>query len=497
MNLDEWYKLGVVIGGFSIGGAVTGTGIAMLIDKVRARRKKKLDPFEDIIMDFDDEKPKGTKPYKFDPVSRTEILGIEPIVQRVDRYKEILANHQKYQDQIDLPMGVVLNGPPGVGKTYLARYFFTGFQGDVLELARGDMTSFNHIREAYAQARKRRDSGNKPVILFRDEIGIDVGGKDSYQLLEELSGVNSSQNRGIFFVGTTNQSRDDDGSHRMAYMEAFLDESSPLYRPGRLEVIKVGPPNLESKARIFALYLGKPGVTYSDDPSEIATMVPFFQTGAFIKQICQETVLNKSNNGQAEAVVTNADLLQTLNTLTLGTKQEGILTDEQRLRVATHEVGHYLVARELGYKVAFVSVEHHANTLGYAHLCPNQDEVLATDKDLANRIKIFLGGILAEQEMRGSASIGCLEDLRMVHQIYRYLHALQNHAIDPVYLFHTHPQVRDFPRLDIPHEEMKKFEDAVHGVINREKRGIPRLAEYVAKEGTVHSSELEKQLTAA
>lgn len=493
MNLDELLNWIIKVEGV---GALTG---AILLEVLSAREKLKQHREE--VHPFFEVKGGGRLEdianYSFDPVSEDEILGMGPILDRVNYHIHTLNHYFELKGKVEMPKGVVIVGPPGVGKTLLARYIFTKVEGEVLRIqAESEFISrgAERIKNLYESARKKRDNSSNPVILFKDEIGLKLPsfvGVEGQILLEELSGINSERNDGIFFVATTNQQPIKSEYYLDEY--SLLSKDSPLYRPGRLEVIEISPPNLNAKAKIFELYLKKylkkTGGKYVGNSVDIASMVPFFQTGAFIQKVVNETF-------SRTAEITDEELLRTITFVLLGNKQEAILSKEQRVRVAKHELGHYFVAKELGYNVAFVSVDCHSTTLGYAHLCPHESDIVTENQDLINRMKIFMGGYVTE--MIGSKrrlSTGCLVDLEKINMLYRFLYALENRGIDPVYLFHGYGREAKIPNLEIPKQQLEQYEEEVKGILTKVLDKIPPLAEYVASKGMVHSSELDRKVS--
>lgn len=427
--------------------------------------------------------------YEFDRVSAEEILGMAPVLDRVNHHVHLLNNYPKYTSRIDLPKGFVITGAAGVGKTLLSRYLFTQMQGEVLELKRDRCIGEpSMIKNVYKVARTKRDKSKKPVVIFRDEIGLDIMGMrdEGLNLLSELSGVNSKKNDGIFFVATTNQPLT--GSRFLLEEYSLRSKESPIYRPGRLEVIEILPPNLEAKAKIFELYLNKTGAKYEGNPAEVASMIPYFQTGAFIEKVVNETFSHTSE-------ITDTELLKTITAILMGNKQEAMLSTEQKVKVARHELGHYFIARSLGYKVAFVSVECHSDSLGYAHLCPHESDILTKQGDLVNRIKIFIGGYTAEMmESESNLTTGCIGDLESLNRMYRYKYLLDNRGVDPVYYLHGYSAEKGPKELKIPDEELKKLEGEVKTELEKYKDKFQPLAELIASKGIVHTTELEKQL---
>ncbi len=422
--------------------------------------------------------------YNFDPVAPDGVIGLESIVSRLDMDSRLLLQYRECLGKVEVPRGVVLVGPPGSGKTLLARYFFTKTPGTVFRLNRGEFEGFGKISAAYEEARKRRDKTGKPVILFQDEIGIDYTERNTMTLLEELSGVQSERNAGIYLLGTTNK----DVTRSKVTLHSMESQQSPAYRPGRLDVLFVSPPSLESKARIFSYYLSHDGVRYDEDPMEIATCVPMHETGAFVKAVVDEAKQMRFAAGAMDVPITNMDLLRALNARLMGNKLDVALTPEQKKRVAVHEIGHYLVARYLGYRAAFISAEEHMNSLGYAHLVAHESDILTLETDLERRMKIFIAGHCAEHLLYGNRSVGLLEDQRNVLTVYRYLHAIRNRQVDANFLFHYNGSA--LPRLDMPRQLVSDLERDVVIILRQYENGIKPASEYVVEHGTVHVSEL-------
>jgi len=493
--------------GVIVGGVVGYLGIKYVASLIRKRIDKdtyrELKSSDEIILDRDimDIQSSKMREYKFDPTYRHNIIGLEPILQRADEHIALLNNYTSQDDNIDLPRGVMFVGPPGVGKTMISRYIFSKVQGKVLELTKSEMSGFQNIRRAFEVAREKRDKSNRPVVLFRDEARSDYG-RDALDLLEELSGINSSSNKGIYFVCTTNQQlfKDPNNKGQNSNPTNLADRNAAIYRPGRLEIIDISPPNLEAKSRIFELFLNREGIRYEGNPEDIASMVPYFQTGAFIENTVNETIRSKKAQrlirGEPDdiQVISDHDLLLTLNSLLTGNRQDTMLNEKQRIRVAKHELGHLLVGKELGYRMAFVSVETHSGMGGYTHLSPHESDILATEQDLENRMKIFMGGYVAEQMFYNDGiSLGSLDDLKQINLINRYLTAVRKREIDPNFLFNLN-EYGGVARNDTPKDMLNKLESDSRGIIDKHRDKMDMLAKLVVDNGIVHISEIEKHL---
>ena len=386
---------------------------------------------------------------------------------------------------MNLPKGIVLVGDPGIGKTYLSQFIFSKIRGEVLYLKKDSDTRFPNMKKTYADAREIRDKIQKPVVLFMDELGYICSVTDEVELKEfqeELSGIQSKRNNGIYFVGTSNE----------LSKNVEITRKHPLFRPGRLEIIELSPPNLQAKAKIFDLYLRKTEMKYEGDCDTIARMVPNNQTGAFIRhvvEITHATLLLKNRSS-----ISDIDLLKTLVQTLSGNRIDDILNHEQRQRVAYHELGHYLVARELGFNVGFVSIDNFADSLGRAYLEVHDSDVLHTKEDVEKRIKIYMGGYLLEnQKYDKNCSIGFLEDSKKIHNAYLFLYALNNIGVNPVHLFPNN-KGEYLVQVKIPDDELKQFEDDVKKIFKKYEGQINSLVNLLMEKGIVYSKELEELL---
>lgn len=336
--------------------------------------------------------------------AKLEIMEIVDVLKNRDKYKEIGA---------EVPRGAILHGPPGNGKTLLAKAcakeasvkflqcngseFIEGFVG----------LGARRVREVFNRARK-----NSPCILFIDEIdavGMKRGGQRSHSensqtinaLLAEMDGFKTDHN--VVVIAATNRIKD-------------LD--SALTRPGRFNrKIYVGLPDLMDRESIFNIHLNK--VKTETDKSKLAKHLAtktYGMSGADISNIVNEAALF--------AVRNKADFIdikffeQAIDRVIAGmAKINDVMDKESKLRIARHEAGHATVGWFLKHSAPLIKVTIVPRTegaLGFAMYAP-KDNPLKTDLHLKDEMSVALGGRAAEDVFYdGVVSTGAEDDLQKV-----------------------------------------------------------------------------------
>ncbi len=416
--------------------------------------------------------------HQFDDVKRDEIVGLDAIVERTNEFLYFLNDFKKVDPKIDIPRGSVLAGPPGVGKTFIARYLFSNLKGEVWEVReerRGD------INQMYARARKRRDSTGKAVVLFRDEFDK-VRVDEINRLLEQLSGINSARNRGVFFLGVANQIPTiDNGS------QDFTNQS--LYRPGRLEIIKFGYPNLDSKEKMLRMYLNRFVSVEGIDIKAIAAMMPENTSGAHIQDLVMKSVLSYASRGTPIENLANRDLIVALKHMIVGTPQETQATEEQRYQLAVHEAGHYVAAKHFGFKVPFLSIEHHFDSSGLVYLGPPDNSVPSSEY-LESRIMVGMAGYLAEGMKGFKPNAGSLSDTESIHSFYRMLEQIRLKRLDPS-RYSEQEKTRNGYH-DIDKGNFKRYENLTKQLLQKNMVTLDKIADKLVETPTLTSMDISK-----
>eukprot|EP00698_Gefionella_okellyi_P005572 TRINITY_DN15074_c0_g1_i1.p1 TRINITY_DN15074_c0_g1~~TRINITY_DN15074_c0_g1_i1.p1 ORF type:complete len:761 (+),score=188.12 TRINITY_DN15074_c0_g1_i1:38-2320(+) len=317
-----------------------------------------------------------------------------------------------------IPKGALLTGPPGCGKTLLAKAvageakvpFMSVSGADFVEMFVGVGPS--RVRDLFAQARQ-----SAPCIVFIDEIdavgrargsgGSFRGGNDERentlnQLLVEMDGF--VQNSGVVVLAGTNRAD-------------VLDKA--LLRPGRFDrQIVIDKPDVGGREQIFAVHLKPLKMTLDREKiaQRLAALTPGF-SGADIASVCNEAALLAARRGGT--TVESADFDKALDRVIGGLeKKSRVLPQEEKIIVAHHEAGHATASWFLEHAAPLlkVSIIPRAQALGYAQYLPKED-FLTTKQQLEDMMCVALGGRVAEEIIFGSITSGAQDDLDKVTKI--------------------------------------------------------------------------------
>ncbi len=353
-------------------------------------------------------------------VTFDDVAGVD---EAKDELKEIVAFLRNPGDYGRLgghmPKGVLLVGPPGTGKTMLAKAvagearvpFFSISGSEFVEMFVG--VGAARVRDLFEQARAKA-----PAIIFIDEldalgrargIGPMMGGHDEKeqtlnQLLVELDGFDSSS--GLVLLAATNRPE-------------ILDPA--LLRAGRFDrQVLVDRPDKVGRVQILEVYLRKSKLGTDVDPEKVAALTPGF-TGADLANLVNEaTLLATRRSGDA---VTMEDFNNAIERIVAGLeKRNRLLNPREREIVAYHEMGHALVAMALPgldvvHKVSIIP--RGVGALGYTIQRPTEDRFLMTREELENKMAGLLGGRAAEWIVFHHLSTGAADDLARVTDIAR------------------------------------------------------------------------------
>ncbi len=352
-------------------------------------------------------------------VAFKDVAGVDEAKGELQEVVEFLKDPKKYgRLGARVPKGVLLVGPPGTGKTMLARAvageaavpFFSISGSEFVEMFVG--VGAARVRDLFEQARQKA-----PAIIFIDELdalgrargAYGMGGHDEKeqtlnQLLVELDGFDPGT--GLVLIGATNRPE-------------ILDPA--LLRAGRFDrAVVVDRPDKKGRLQILAVHAKKIKMDRNANLEQVAAMTPGF-TGADLANLVNEAALLATRRS-AEAV-SLADFSQAIERLVAGLeKKNRVLNETERRVVAHHEMGHAMVAMALPgsdpvHKISIIP--RGVAALGYTIQRPIEDRFLMTRTELENKMAVLLGGRAAEEVIFDHLSTGAANDLAKVTEIAR------------------------------------------------------------------------------
>ena len=353
-----------------------------------------------------------------DGIKFSDVAGEEEAKESLAEIVDYLHNPKKYTDVgASMPKGLLLVGPPGTGKTMLAKAvageagvpFFSISGSEFVEMFVGMGAS--KVRDLFKQAKEKA-----PCIVFIDEIDAigkkrdgQYGGNDEReqtlnQLLTEMDGFEG--NNGVIILAATNRPES-------------LDPA--LTRPGRFDRrVPVELPDLKGREEILKVHARKIKVADDVDFHTIARMASG-TSGAELANIVNEAALRAVRNNRT--VVTQADLEESIEVVIAGyQKKNAILSDAEKKVVAYHEIGHALVAA-LQTNSAPVQkitiIPRTSGALGYTMQVEQQDKSLLTKEELENKIATYTGGRAAEEIVFGQITTGASNDIEQATKLVR------------------------------------------------------------------------------
>ena len=353
-----------------------------------------------------------------DGIRFDDVAGEEEAKENLTEIVEYLHNPEKYREVgANMPKGVLLVGPPGTGKTMLAKAvageanvpFFSMSGSEFVEMFVGMGAS--KVRDLFKQAKEKA-----PCIVFIDEIDAigkkrqgNVMGNDEReqtlnQLLTEMDGFEG--NNGVIILAATNQ-------------PDALDPA--LTRPGRFDRrVPVELPDLKGREEILKVHAKKIRLADNVDFNKIARMASG-ASGAELANIVNEAALRAVRNGRK--IVEEADLEESIEVVIAGyQKKNAILTDHEKHIVAYHEIGHALVAAKQTNSAPvqkITIVPRTSGALGYTMQVDEGNHYLMTKDELINKIATLTGGRAAEELIFGSITTGASNDIEQATKLAR------------------------------------------------------------------------------
>ena len=444
-------------------------------------------------------------------VTFADVAGADEAKQELEEVVEFLKTPEKFNDLgARIPKGVLLFGPPGTGKTLLAKavageagvQFFTISGSDFVEMFVG--VGASRVRDLFEQAKKAA-----PCIVFIDEIdavgrqrGAGLGGghdereQTLNQLLVEMDGFAS--NEGIIIIAATNR-------------PDVLDPA--LLRPGRFDrQIVVDKPDVRGREAILKVHTkGKP---IADDVNldVLARRTPGF-TGADLSNLVNEAALLAARRDKKKIYM--PEMEEAIERVLAGPERKShVMTDEEKRLTAYHEGGHTLVGLLLEHAdpVHKVTIIPRGRAGGYMLSLPKEDRSYRTRSELFDRIKVALGGRVAEEVVLGEISTGASSDIQQATQIIRsmIMQYGMSDTIGPIAYGEENHQVflgRDFNRDrnyseevagEIDREVRRHIEEAYEAcrvLITENREKLDLIANALLERETLNAAELEELMT--
>ena len=356
---------------------------------------------------------KSTEGIKF-----SDVAGEDEAKENLTEIVDYLHNPNKYKEiGASMPKGILLVGPPGTGKTMLAKAvagesnvpFFSMSGSEFVEMFVGMGAS--KVRDLFKQAKEKA-----PCIVFNDVIDAigkkrdgQIGGNDEReqtlnQLLTEMDGFEG--NTGVIILAATNRPES-------------LDPA--LTRPGRFDRrVPVELPDLKGREEILKVHAKKIRLSDDIDFNKIARMASG-ASGAELANIVNEAALRAVRDNRRFA--TQADLEESIETVIAGyQKKNAILTNKEKLIVSYHEIGHALVAAKQTDSAPvqkITIIPRTSGALGYTMQVDEGNHYLMSKEEIENKIATFTGGRAAEEVIFGSVTTGASNDIEQATRLAR------------------------------------------------------------------------------
>ncbi len=335
-----------------------------------------------------------------------QIAGIDEVLEEVKDVVKYLKDSKLYKKfDATVPKGILLNGPPGNGKTMIAKALANSIEVNFYAVNGSSFVEkyvgvgAKRIRELFKEAKK-----NSPAIIFIDEIDVlgrkrdKEGSNQEYdqtlnQLLVEMDGFENNEE--IIIIGATNRLD-------------VLDEA--LLRPGRFERhIYVGIPDPKGRKKILEIYTKKKPLDEDVNFDEIIKRTYGF-SGAQIKSLCNEAAINAIN--KEEKTIKMDHFLSAIDKIIAGLERKNFRLSENEKRItAYHEAGHALISHLEGMdKISKISILPRAKALGYVLHMPITEKQLYSEEELLKKIKAILAGRASEEVFLNHITTGAAND---------------------------------------------------------------------------------------
>ena len=440
-------------------------------------------------------------------VTFKDVAGVDEAVEELVEVKEFLETPAKFQSVgAKIPKGVLLYGPPGSGKTLLARAvageagvpFFSISGSDFVEMFVG--VGAARVRDLFEQAKT-----NAPAIVFVDEIdavgrqrGAGLGGghdereQTLNQLLVEMDGFDVKT--GVIMIAATNR-------------PDILDPA--LLRPGRFDrQIVVDRPDLKGRLAILQVHArGKP-LDADADLEVLARRTPGF-TGADLANVMNEAALLTARGGKK--LIGMHELEESIDRVVAGPERKSrVISDKEKRVIAYHEAGHALVGHALpnADPVHKISIIPRGRALGYTLSLPTEDKFLVTRSEMVDDLAMFLGGRVAEELVFDDPTTGAQDDIDRATKMARQMvteYGMSDklgpltlgQKTEQVFLgrdFATHPDYSDHIAFEID-KEIRRLIDEAHEILTQYRTALDNIVDALLTKETVEKGELMELLS--
>ena len=398
-----------------------------------------------------------------------DVAGIDEAKAELTELVDFLKDPDKYRRLGGrIPRGVLLTGPPGTGKTLLARAlagearvpFFSISASEFVEMFVG--VGASRVRDLFKQAKEAA-----PAIVFVDELdaigrsragamGGFGGGHDEReqtlnQILTEMDGFDPSV--GVIVIAATNRPE-------------VLDPA--LLRPGRFDRrVAVQPPDTAGRRKILDVHTRSVPLAGDVDLDRLAATTPGM-VGADLANIVNEAALTAARRGHD--VVTMSDLHDSLEKLVLGSERRILMSEEERKRTAYHEAGHALIGMLTpgADPVRKVSIIPRGIALGITFSAPDADRFSYDRPYLLGKIKVALGGRVAEELVYDEVTTGAQNDIKQATELARNMVGLwgMSHVIGPVTVIPDEGQLPFPGASDVSPQTQQLIDEEVRHLID-------------------------------